>query len=65
MPNNNLTHPAPAPEMGAPEPATATAAMDPNAEAAHPSGTGAPALTPSVELPAPTEAQQRAAVRKA
>ena len=63
MPDNNLTHPAPAPEMGAPEPAAA--AMDPNAEAAHPGGTGAPALTPSVELPAPTEAQQRAAVRKA
>ncbi|HIV54927.1 MAG TPA: hypothetical protein H9898_03995 [Candidatus Anaerobiospirillum stercoravium] len=65
MPNNNLTHPAPAPEMGAPEPAAAAAAMDPNAEAAHPGGTGAPALTPSVELPAPTEAQQRAAARKA
>ena len=65
MPDNNLTHPAPAPEMGAPEPAAAAAAMDPNAEAAHPGGTGAPALTPSVELPAPTEAQQRAAVRKA
>ena len=65
MPDNNLTHPAPAPEMGAPEPAAAAAAMDPNAEAAHPGGTGAPALTPSVELPAPTEAQQRAAARKA
>ncbi len=65
MPYNNLTHPAPAPEMGAPEPAAAAAAMDPNAEAAHSGGTGAPAQTPSVELPAPTEAQQRAAARKA